>query len=600
MMAVRYTPLDLNGSTATFTGRTGVIDAILGDVKAGRSVALFGERQIGKTLLLWMLRDIINGQVAIDKLIDETLKQKIPDLMPRGHNMKALFITLERGGTTEGALLDYFVTELQEVGLGFNARPAGKGKRGAAQKPESMRMFFRLLSRTLDATNQRLIILMDEMEGLKRQKNFDDLLSIVRSASSDYKNLKFVFTGSYMWQETLTRGKRPWTHLRKVYLKRIDERHAREYLVKPLAARLGQTELPDGLADHIISWSGCKPLLLQQVCSIVSTLRPEELSPINNLERRLLDDTQIESYIKDSVLFEEQLRDEQKKILRLLCRRPSSSKRVARRLQQEFDTAKMYLNGFDDFDTIQPQAHGWRVWLPVGFREKLGIRPNYCVNGKLIELYGRDYNDGAVSSLRMFWGVARWVLMISFVAAAIALYFYVNPRLVTHRTKFSGGDITFNFPSSVEEAEENLIVVYIETKPDAPPVESLKINFSGDDIKYSSNGNSLLTFTNIAPGTNQPLPITYKVISGDHGVLKSRLSVIGEPRAYEFETGLRSVALTKHGNLLTFVMGAIGIIFPGASGWVALFKVLFPNKAPARESGTGGGSNDGEGSQGNG
>lgn len=303
-MTVRYTPLNLYGSTATFTGRTQVLSELLGRINAGQSIALFGERQIGKTLLLWMLRDIVNGQVNTSALIDQELKSRIPQLLPPGHTLKAVFIDLLRGGTTEASLLDYFLNELQEIGLSFASQPAGKGGKGgkgAAQRPTSINALFSQLSAML-GKSRSLLILMDEMEELKRKEGFNVLIGVFRSASSSYKNLKFVFTGSYMWQETLTQGQQLWNHLHPFYLRRIDERQAREYLINPLATHLGLPVLPDDLADHIISWSGCKPLLLQQICSIIAGLRPEELRPLKDLEKRLMGTTQIETYIRSGLI----------------------------------------------------------------------------------------------------------------------------------------------------------------------------------------------------------------------------------------------------------------------------------------------------------
>ena len=79
-MSFRYTPLDLFGSKRTFTGRTTVISEIFEHILHGRSIGIFGERQIGKTLQLWMLRDIINGNIETSNLIDLRMKKAV--LMP--------------------------------------------------------------------------------------------------------------------------------------------------------------------------------------------------------------------------------------------------------------------------------------------------------------------------------------------------------------------------------------------------------------------------------------------------------------------------------------------------------------------------------------
>ena len=69
-------------------GRTNDLRALLNHIYAGKSVALFGERRIGKTSILYLIRDIVNGRITQyqDKLFDETLRQAVPDLSPRGEN----------------------------------------------------------------------------------------------------------------------------------------------------------------------------------------------------------------------------------------------------------------------------------------------------------------------------------------------------------------------------------------------------------------------------------------------------------------------------------------------------------------------------------
>src|SRR5713226_2420009 len=64
------------------TGRTDDIATFLDHIAQGHSIALFGERRIGKTSLLFLIRDIIMGQVEHYRpnLIDLTLKSALDTL----------------------------------------------------------------------------------------------------------------------------------------------------------------------------------------------------------------------------------------------------------------------------------------------------------------------------------------------------------------------------------------------------------------------------------------------------------------------------------------------------------------------------------------
>src|SRR6266702_2577565 len=64
------------------SGRTDDLAQILGHIALGHSIALFGERRIGKTSLLFLLRDIINGQIEHYRshMIDDSLKNAVETL----------------------------------------------------------------------------------------------------------------------------------------------------------------------------------------------------------------------------------------------------------------------------------------------------------------------------------------------------------------------------------------------------------------------------------------------------------------------------------------------------------------------------------------
>ena len=155
-MEFRYTPRDPYGSRKLFTGRTNIISKILKNILEGRSVAIFGERQIGKTLLLWMIRDIINSNINAQGLIDGTLKSNIPKWNSDFENATAIFIDLQVCGENEETLVNFFYDQMEEMNIRF---PLKKD----ITHSNSLGALLQNLSKSLP-DKVKLIILMDEME----------------------------------------------------------------------------------------------------------------------------------------------------------------------------------------------------------------------------------------------------------------------------------------------------------------------------------------------------------------------------------------------------------------------------------------------------
>src|SRR5438105_4166519 len=78
-------------------GRTDDIAKLLNNISQGQSIALFGERRIGKTSVLYLVRDIINGEIDNyrSNLIDLNLKLAIDSLKAKVPHLKAVYLNLQ-------------------------------------------------------------------------------------------------------------------------------------------------------------------------------------------------------------------------------------------------------------------------------------------------------------------------------------------------------------------------------------------------------------------------------------------------------------------------------------------------------------------------
>lgn len=79
-----------------FCGRSNDLTQVLNALAQGQSVALFGEHRIGNTILLFLLRDIVNGDVAhIEQdLLDGTLRAGLPALRAKLTQCTPVFLSL--------------------------------------------------------------------------------------------------------------------------------------------------------------------------------------------------------------------------------------------------------------------------------------------------------------------------------------------------------------------------------------------------------------------------------------------------------------------------------------------------------------------------
>lgn len=103
-----------------FCGRTNDLTQLLNALAQGQSVALFGERRIGKTLLLFLLRDIINGDGAHyeQDLLDATLRAGLAALRGKLTQCTPVFLSLhELNGHDVGAFGTLLLARLRAHGF---------------------------------------------------------------------------------------------------------------------------------------------------------------------------------------------------------------------------------------------------------------------------------------------------------------------------------------------------------------------------------------------------------------------------------------------------------------------------------------------------
>lgn len=549
-MEFKYTPLNLHGSKKLFTGRTKIISKILKNLFDGRSIAIFGERQIGKTLLLWMIKDIINDKINTQELIDGTLKDAIPEWKSELKNTRAILINMEKCGSDESVLFDNFFRELKKNGISFQTE---KGMEYQGGLHNSLNELLEKLSKTLPL-NIKLIILMDEMECLEKYPNSSDLAGVLRDASNRYENLKFIHTGSYHWEARIRQlGKgSPWNHLRNFYLGGIDENDARNYLIKPLAQKFQYENTNNELANKIVECSGCKPLLIQEICDELYKFKelPDELE----IENILLGCDNIKRYIRENIFEEEQLDGYSQKILKFLSHKPASrATTISKRLNMKLKLVKRKLEEFDKhhFDAIRD--------------EKQKIR----INGKLIERFGKEkYGEedflaeevNGNKKIILKKEIPRWMPVFILLLLATILFFYSHSKKKPKEFSFSNFKIILEVPTSLEVDEEGALNLSIQNISNNP-IELLKISFFSNVIEYQNKGSNVISLTKLLPLETRTFLVNYRVRNVDSDVLESKISIAGIKAPILFNINKRLIQAKKYsGELISYLIGLLGFI----------------------------------------
>ncbi len=187
-----FTTVDNETHKRLLCGRTQDVEAIFNYLERYKSIALIGERRIGKTLFLLVLRDIIN-YIASSRppyqLLDTKLGDKWDELGHKLVHCQAVYVDLQNIPYLENEQ----VSEFLQVLIQKKCRDVNI----YVQPKSSLIMFFEKLTEQLKNHDKRLIILMDEVEGLEKFKDVEDVFDNFRGVISSHSDkLSFIFSGA--------------------------------------------------------------------------------------------------------------------------------------------------------------------------------------------------------------------------------------------------------------------------------------------------------------------------------------------------------------------------------------------------------------------
>jgi len=253
-------------------GRTNDLRALLNHIYAGKSVALFGERRIGKTSTLYLIRDIINGAITQyqNELFDEALKQALPALPLHGGNQwHAVYLSCQ--GLHPVNLSTFFGRIIDELSGVISQKPKNIKKVPLSPNADISR-HFQVLHTQLPE-DQRVVILVDEVDALfdTPQEERKIIFNLLRDIMHACPKFCFVLAGAEQWYRDIKTRSSPLTNnITSYYLLTPEPTPIRMYLIGYLTRQLRNRQ--QEVEEVIVEWSGYKPYYVQAICSEITQI----------------------------------------------------------------------------------------------------------------------------------------------------------------------------------------------------------------------------------------------------------------------------------------------------------------------------------------
>ena len=556
-----------------------MIDGIL----SGNCIALYGERRIGKSLCLEMIKNIINdcinNQGKLDetdfKLIDQNFIGHLPTWKAKLVNYKALYISL-MGNRTERSLSRKILDDIQEQ-LNFvlpdsflsemNLRlPLSTSDQ---TEPEANLLHLSGFGSHLDFildkfqsifkdNNEKLVILLDEMEILEIFENGDTIAELLCDRSR-YSNIIFIHAGSHDWHKNVSTPGSLFTHLEPYYLREIDKDDTIRFLLSPL---------PDIRArEFIYSISGGKPLLIQYIGR--DWLSKFE-GKLNDFETQfiidsLLENESLKARISQSIYEERRIDEQSKRVLAALAyHRGAKSSWLASKLKINLKALDLILSKLICFGTIINFRHG------------------YSIKGELIEFYGREVcgdptEENYLAPPENLWIKVfprlRWAgAVMAFISIGLS-HIYCNPEQINYSIDLPNLKISLVHPKSLETSERGEIILSLENIK-SNFIKEIDLFFNSQEIRYAMQGSddnsfntNLISIDEIKPYQAITYPVSYVVLPGNNSILTSK--IIYEGNEYPFNISRRKFPIKQYSIYLNTSLSALGILLPGKQ-WTAL------------------------------
>lgn len=568
-------------------GRTGDITKLFGFISQCRSVALFGEKRIGKTSLLYLVRDIINGEINFYKfnLVDLHLKNEVQHLCDGTPNYKAAYLSLQSLTSVElQSFIDLLRRSIHFAGLSVTL---------STSQEENLSDFLDKLNKAL-LPKQRLVILIDEVELLLEIDGGKQFFRNLRSSTQAYSKICFVLSGAELWHKQINDKTLDLVNnVELLPLRRALVGDIETFLIRqPLQNAFQSPEEMNTFVRLAIEWTMCKPLYVQQVCNAVIEVLDSGRLPkswetlIEKSVQESLEST-LDNFYLDSSL--EQISQQ---ILFLLANRPNlSARQIARHLNYRIKVVHDKLDDLVLLDKVLRES-------PTNKLSNILFGEKYRIVGLLIERWGKKTQDLPASKKNYLLVSLKWAGAILSLGLASFIYFYTNPSNNSYECLFKGGKISVAMPSSLEQGEAGKALIAISNE--RLDILSIIITINSDDIEFQKDSSNVIKVENIGMGekksekvdfvahsskNNKAFKSQLNLTSSSNGKLTTKVSKTST-KCLPFNINERPFPFKKHWVLITALLAGISSfsvnpnLFQLLAGVAAnLFKTLDQGKS---------------------
>ena len=479
---------------AMICGRTEDLAEILDYLVQEKSVALFGERRIGKTSLLYLLRDLLNGAIRNyqQQLIDQDFQSRLASLQAKVLQFKVLHINLHALPKTESSALTHLLA-LKAQNIGLLTSP---------QEPSSqvhiLTDLFAVLAEACGTTHQ-LVILIDEMEVLQDFADHKQVLRILRSTVLEYSCIRFVLVGAESWyHDYQEKSSRLHDVLDKKFLQAPMRSSMDNYLItKPLADYLSPMYDSRKITPLILEWTGCKPMYVQAICGTIVHLYQKHGHLPDNWETHVQEKLyeQCRRTIEGSYKGEN-IDELSQKILFLLAHRPY-----------------LTIRQIADQSSHSEEIVTAKIKDLLAFYKISRHNEKYRIIGTFIEKWGKE-NLGPSHNpwpQRIRWASAGLITSL-IIIITIFTFWYTYPPQQSATFSVAQETISVVYPTSVEQGEIGAMDVSVRNNG-TTAIKDLQMTFSapGYIVYYTKQDSNQLTFDTIAVGEERSATISYRV-----------------------------------------------------------------------------------------
>lgn len=536
-------------------GRASDVTKLLENLSNGRSVALFGEKRIGKTSLLYLLRDIINGSIENYRanLLDLDLRQQIDSLRAKVPGQKAVYVDLHALDTVERkALIQLLWQELCNHGL---------VKHSAKERKWTIPQIFEAVYGALP-NGTSCVMLVDEVEVLLQVPESEQIFSNLRSVIQSYSTVRFILAGQELWYKEIKDKTSPLVrNVERFCVGAATQSALREYLVtKPLRERLSlDSSALNEVSDVLLAWTECKPLYLQAACeSLVETYESANNQLPRNWESVCLEKTKV--HVKphlDDFYNSRSLSDLAKAILALLANRPGLSRDViAKKIGYSVKKVADTLSDLEALSKVRQE------------------RGNYRIVGAIIEEWGRETQEVPRTS-RPLPQFLKWGVVVALLFSAVCVYWYSNPRMEEFQVKFPAalsGLASIRMPTELEKDEIGDTTVSAHNTGQTKV--TMRVQLHSEDIEFRWEGSDRIAFDWINPDETKSVEVAFAARSPVSGTsflwsAETQSDLENNPEKAAFKISERRIPIKKYWSLISALL-VMGSSFVAKPEWVQL------------------------------